>query len=387
MNVRSHCKTIRRPKKKRTSINTSLFTPPKNFNSPKMSGRNQETAGTILSQTSVTVPTPINTDKRWSLQSGQMSDFAPSSVPSSPQSMYRNSALFDRGVDIDSSRPTSPGSSIDPSSPQFQPFHRKRSSDASTRSFAAPMNFQPHNIIHEEKDGDVEGIQDLHTLSMPSLEDDISNSDNFHESELILTEEWQPTLRRSTSHESVLSIGGLDIHTCKSRPPTAIFRRPTRMGTPTSMMSIDTLTSSSTITAKPTLSRHGHDSTMYLRSSMGSAVSPDAQSINSSNSGTTESPGLGRKVGGWVFGRWGVSPVKSIGDLRNASHNPMPPNRIVSTPVPIDPMQAFMGRPRGVNQHGPIPGFLRKDKVPSQVRPIGVDRDALREILMGGDDG
>jgi hypothetical protein len=383
---------IRRPKKKRTSINTALFTPPKNFHAPRTPGRNQETTSTILSQTSVTVPTPLTPNNRWSMQSAQMSDFAPSSVPSSPQSMYRNSTLFDRGFDIDSSRPTSPGSSIDPMSPQFQPYHRKRGSEVSTRSFAAPMNFQPHNIIHEEEDCDVEEIQDLQTPSMPSLEDDMSPSDTSHDSESVMNEEWQPNLRRSTSHESILSIGGLDIHTLKSRPSQltitgngATLRRPTRLGTPTSMMSIDTLTSSSMITAKPTLSRQGHDSTMYLRSSMGATSSNgDARSINSSNSG--EDTGIGKKVGGWVFGRWGTSPAKYSGGLRTlASTTPTPhQKRVVSTPTPVDPLQAFMGRPPGVNQRGPIPGFVRKEKAPSQVRPTGVDHDALKEVLMEG---
>ena len=382
---------LRRPKKKRTSINTSLFTPPKNSQDPKMPGRNQETASTILSQTSVTVPTAITPNNRWSMQSAQMSDFAPSSVPSSPQSMYRNSTLFDRGFDIDSSRPTSPGSSLDPMSPQFHPFHRKRGSEVSTRSFA-PVNFHPHNVIHEEDDDDVEKIRDLQTPSMPSLEDDMSPSDASHDSEFVMTEDWQPSLRRSTSHESILSIGGLDLHTLKSRPSQltitgggATFRRPTRLSTATSILSVDTLTSSSMVTARPTLSRQGYDSTMYLRSSMGPNCNSDARSIISTNSGSSgERPGIGKKVGGWVFGRWGVSPAKSSGDLRNNSTNSAQQKRVVSTPAPVDPLQAFMGRPPGVNQRGPIPGFVRKEKAPSQVRPVAVDRDALKEILNEG---
>jgi hypothetical protein len=163
-----------------------------------------------------------------------------------------------------------------------------------------------------------------------------------------------------------------------------MLRRPARLGTPPSMMSIDTLTSSSMITARPTLSRQGHDSTMYLRSSMGAmSSSGDAHSINSSNSG--EGTGLGKKVGGWVFGRWGVSPAKSSGDLRKAAASQSPQQkRVVSTPAAVDPLQAFMGRPPGVNQRGPIPGFVKKEKAPSQVRPAGVDHDALREVLMEG---
>jgi len=382
-------KEIVRPKKKRTSLNGSLFTPPRNTQSPT-APRNLDTANAILSQTAVTIPTP-RTPKRWSVQSGQMSDFAPSSVPSSPQSMYRNSTLFDRGFDVDSSRPTSPGSSIDPMSPQFPPLrHRKRGSEVSTRSFVPPTNFQPDNVIHEE-DGDVEEIRDLQTpdLQTPSLEDDISPSDMSRESEYIqetdeeiFSSSFQPTLRRSNSHESILSISGLDIHTLKSRPSqltitrgNALLRPRSRIGTPTSMVSVDTV-----VTARPTLSRQGHDSSAYLRSSIGQNNS-DARSINSANSGDSPSSSLGNKLGGWVFGRWGVSPAKSSDNLRVPASPSRSQQRVASTPV--DPLKLVFGRAPGINQKGPIPGFVKRDvRAPSSVKPAAVDHDALREVLM-----
>jgi len=44
-----------------------------------------------------------------------------------------------------------------------------------------------------------------------------------------------------------------------------------------------------------------------------------------------------------------------------------------------------MGRSPGINQKGPIPGFIKKvEKAPSKVNPELVDHDALREILMEG---
>jgi hypothetical protein len=384
---------VRRPKKKRTSINTVL-TPPKIVSRPMTPVRSQETASAILSQTSVTIPTPI-TPNRWSTQSAQMSDFTPSSVPSSPQSMYRNNALFDRSFDLDSSRPTSPGSSVDPGSPQFPPpRHRKRGSEVSTRSFVAPSNFQPQ-VIHEEEDGDIEEVQDLKAPTVPlSLEDELTTSDIPNQSDLVagtLEEEWtpfQPSLRRSTSHESILSISGIDIHTLKMRPSqmtiTGRGLQPrSRVGTPTtSMSSVDTLTSSSMVTALPTLSRQTLNSSAYLRSSIGTSSSnSDVRSISSSHS---NEGGIGKKVGGWVFGRWGMTPAKSTSDLRS-SPGPLrpPPQRISSTP--IDPLKSHLARPPGINQNGPIPGFVKKtDKPPSKVTPEVVDRDALREILMEG---
>lgn len=373
---------LRRPKKKRTSLNTSLFTPPHHQRSP----RGSETANAILSQTSVTVPSPITPTNRWSMQSGQMSDFAPSSVPSSPQSMYRNSTLFDRGFELDSSRPTSPGSSIDPMSPQFAPLrHRKRGSEVSTRSFM-PTNFQPESVIHEEEDQDVEEIPSLQTPSMPSLDEDATESEESQESPFDPhNQDWispfQPTIRRSTSHESILSISGIDIHTLKSRPSqititgsNAFLRPRGRVSTPSTMTSIETVTAHSTIT------RNSYNSTAYLR-----GLAPpmsDTRSISSSTSNTSNE-GVSKKPSGWIFGRWGVSPAKSNDNLRAsflAASSPAP-KRVVSTPV--DPLQRFMGRPPGINQRGPIPGFIRKtDKAPSTVRPVVVDHDALRETLM-----
>jgi hypothetical protein len=391
----------RRPKKKRLSLNNSLFTPPQSI--PRKP-RGPDTANAILSQTSVTVPgsTP---DHRWSIYSGQ-SDFAPSSVPSSPQSTYRQSGLFDRGVDIDSSRPTSPGSSVDPMSPQFPPsYHRKRGSEVSTRSFVTPTNFQS-NVIHEEADGDVEEIDDLETPLPPAVEQNDPLERHFDPSSSDWNTSFPPTLRRSTSHESILSISGIDIHTLKSRPSqltirggNALLRPRNHLGTPTTVVSMDTITHSP-IVARPILSSQGHNSSAYLRSTFGSSnlAGSDANSIHSSNSGEANSVntnGIGTKLGGWVFGRWGMSPVKSTIAPSSAavptSQNPvvarLPAHRAVSTPVvpapSVDPLRAFMGRSPGINQKGPIPGYIKKDvKAPSRVKPESVDHDALREVLM-----
>jgi hypothetical protein len=384
---------IRRTKKKRTPINTAVFVPPRSSQYPGPPIRGGETASTILSQTSVTIPTPATPNSRWSVQSAQLSDFAPSSVPSSPQSIYRSGALFDRGFDIDSSRPTSPGSSIDPMSPQFQPSrHRKRGSEVSTRSFIPPMSFQTH-VIREEADNDVEEIQDLQTNTVPSLDEGTTPSESSNPTEPVeeRQDEWstsfQPTLHRSTSHESILSVSGLDIHTLKSRPSQLTITgrglqpRPS-LGSPSSTLSLSTLTSSSTVVARPTLSRQGHNSSAYLRSNIEAVSSSDTHSINSSGSNEES---IGKKVGGWVFGRWGMTPAKSSNDLRSASAAQSPTQQLVVT-SPVDPLRAFMGRAPGVNQKGPVPGFVKKtEKPPSNVQPDVVDRDALRDILTQAD--
>lgn len=402
----------RRPKKKRTSLNSTLFTPPRTISTPK-TPRSLDTSTTILKQTSVSIPSPITANNRWSAQSGQMSDFAPSSVPSSPQSVFRHSAMFDRGFDIDSSRPTSPGSSIDPMSPQFPPYrHRKRNSEASTRSFAALTTFQPH-VIHEERDDDVEELP-LHeagsTPSMPSLEDGFTPSDTSHEFFDPSSTEWDhgfhPSLRSSTSHESILSISGIDIHTLKSRPSQIIvtgsntlLRPRSRLGTSSTTMSMETITGPSLITARPMMSRQGHNSSSYLRSVSGTlrgSYNSDARSVSSSGSNSTDGPqsSVSNKLGGWVFGRWGASPKTSTSTSHlnpaQAQHRAVSTGSGIETPSKhggeVDPLRALMGRPPGINQKGPIPGFVKKiDRAPSQVKAVVVDHDALKAVLEGDD--
>ncbi len=378
---------VRRPKKKRTSLNTSIFTPPKP-QSPRTTFRGQETENAILSQTAVTVPQPT-TPNRWSIQSSQVSEFAPSSAPSSPQSAYRHSGLFDRGFDVDSSRPTSPDSSIDPMSPQLPPqlrqFHRKRGSEISTRSFTTALNFQSH-VIHEEEDVDVEELPGLQTPSMSPLDGETTTSNVSRDTDYLphdpedWTSDFHPSLRRSSSHESILSISGIDIHTLKSRPSqltitgsSALFRPKSRIGSPTTVVSIDTV-----VTAHPTLSRGRNSSASYLQSVRGQSAS---RSISSSHS----NEGIGVKLGGW-FGQWKVgTPAKSSGNLKPPPESSAPlsqPKPVASTTA-IDQAKLFMSRSSGINQPGPIPGFMfRTEKAPHQVEPKVIDRDALRDIFL-----
>ncbi|KAI9644080.1 hypothetical protein NHQ30_007432 [Ciborinia camelliae] len=395
----------RKSRKKRTSLNSSIFSPL--TGSPQSPQISRGTENAILSQTAVTVPSPINTNNRWSVQSGQLSDFAPSSVPSSPQSMYRNSALFDRNLDLDFSRPTSPTSSIDPLSPRVHPsYHRKRPSEVSTRSFAAISNFHQHNIIHEEEDDDdIRDVSVLQITDVPSLTDHSTNPTTSEVSDTI--DEWMPPQfghrqHRSSSLESIVSISGIDIHTLKARPSQinmtsigAVIRPRSRLSTPITTYSTETITSASMITAQPTLSRAGQSSTSYLRSNIGytnptRSPGSDRGSIRSSSSieGNSNRNSLGKKVGGWVFGRWGMSPAKSTNDLRSNSgaQIPIPPPviRAVSTPsisITPDPFRTVVGRAAGINQKGPIPGFRKTEKAPSKVIPDVVDRDALAEVL------
>ena len=89
---------LARTKKRRNITSPGLRTPSSGTQTPRtprtsgahsMQNGTELSAATILSQTSVTIP-PCQ-PQRWSLQSSQ----APSSLPTSPQSAFRSSSVFD----------------------------------------------------------------------------------------------------------------------------------------------------------------------------------------------------------------------------------------------------------------------------------------------------
>lgn len=69
---------------------------------------------------------------------------------------------------------------------------------------------------------------------------------------------------------------------------------------------------------------------------------------------------MGERVGGWVWGKWGVAPMASTGNLR---------------------AQAAVERVPGVNQFGAIRGLRPHVRVASGVRDAVVDKALLREAL------
>ncbi|KAH6665256.1 hypothetical protein EV126DRAFT_436316 [Verticillium dahliae] len=143
---------------------------------------------------------------RWSMFSEQQSDFAASSVPSSPQSTSHRFSMFDKAT------------------------HLKRPSEVSTRSISMPaklmiappaptLEVTQHHLgpepireeVHED-DTEIEEVPEIVTT-----EEEYSFS----------TDEEQPQrrLHRVISHESIMSLaGGLDIHTLKVRPSQLTLR-------------------------------------------------------------------------------------------------------------------------------------------------------------------
>lgn len=359
-------------------------------------------AATILSQTSTTVPSP-RAPRRWSAQSYGGSDFA-SSAPSSPQSNYRNSVLFDRmSMDqtMEYSRPTSPDSSIDPMSPAFQPSHRKKISEFSVNSSRTRSN----ETIHEESDIDVPEMSPLEDPKDElTVHDDSEIGTKSKPKEAFdpfASHHKAPTLRRSASHESILSIAGTDIHTLHSRPSqlsitkSGAFRRG-QMGPSSAVLSMEPALGTAELST-PNITIGASDSRALLRSTAGLPRRPGSSSSNETLRSIEVKKSTNNGGGGWIWGRWGISPKPShsLNSTTSSStpapfSNPEPPRqptRAVTMPIKRlkeneDPMKMMLGRSPGINQSGPVPGWRRPVKpAPSQVVPSRVDFEALREVL------
>ncbi|KAF2112100.1 hypothetical protein BDV96DRAFT_581119 [Lophiotrema nucula] len=404
----------RRPRKKRNSLTPTHFLPPNAQPDPAASAA-------ILSQTAVTIP---NTN-RWS----NATTLAPSSLPGSPVSTsHRGSSIYDRifsDVGYDSSRPTSPSDSVDMSSPMFGPSkydegisdqgdffkHRKRPSQslkppslATIRSASTPISFtaksspataiisavspqnslsnepfalspfmQPTAIIEEPEDTSAPGTDSLNSPAV-DVEDEISP----------LTE-IRPRLRRAASHESLISISGMDIHTLQSRPSQLLLSSSPRFATPTSGNSTNPILTPWTATATASMSKRNMDSSTLNRSLLYSTLANQKRGAPSRDKGSET---IGKKVGGWIFNKWGATPTPSRAvsetQPQQATSDTASVNSKDSAKTPTAKKEVPKLRPAGVNQSGPIWGFFDVPPTPTKVIVTDLDAEALGEALAEG---
>ena len=385
--------TPRRPKKRRNVL-TGVFTPPSGSQTPRTPGPHDcgtttpSSAATILSQTSVTIP-PLTQPPSWSLQSPlTRSSVAASTVPSSPQSAYRASSCFD---DFDNtleiSRPTSP-ESISSESHCFSAKHKKRMSDISQRSLSTPLVSKPRssspNVPSSHQDSG-KRRESFNEGGLPNLDttyfDHATIVEEPEEEPTALSvvspaspdttdsidgplQSFNPRLRRSASHESILSIAPPDIPTLRNQH-TRLLNSSKGLKSRTSLSitspRIEPVISSISATTNPSIPFRGHDSKSYNRSIL-SGVSSNSQD-------GPEKQTLGKRVGGWVWGKWGVAPMASTGNLVAKAAL----NGALEDPRKL--------RPTGVNQSGRVRGMGPPKRVPSKVKAEVIDERALREIL------
>ena len=389
----------RKPKKRRNVVTGGIFTPPSGLQTPRsprkshMQPQSPSSVATILSQTSVSVPPEFNPNtQRWSMQSSQTGhSFAPSSIPSSPRSDWRGSTVFDNISNImNPSRPDTPQSSC-PGSPPMRPrgatvddpIKPSRTFSIPTQSKWKPITATPSRAFsasHNPVQLPERSIFPKATVTPPG-------NNNAHppmsDSALKVIDDYMQhlnprPLHRSNSHDSLFSISGMDIHTtAPHNRPNRIFTNQIRPRNLSINLSTAALSSEHAI-AQPTPRRDTHSSEVRLHQlaqlNRRRSDSSNHQIADDDSGKSIKSPStIGERVGGWVWGKWGVAPMASTGNMR--------------AKAAVRERALVGARPSGINQSGPIVGFKVARKAPSKVVAERVDEGLLEETLGEGLEG
>ena len=329
--------STRRPKRLRNITSPGLRTPSSGTQTPRtmpaspyMRATPSSAAATILSQTSVTIPPPSEPyhSRHWSMQSSQAaSSVTASSFPNSPQSTFRNPSVFD-GIDDapDSSRPTTPGSTVF-GSPIVGPRQHKWSSDVSMRSMPTSAEASASQSISSRlQEAEMDGKdEDLDLKAFPLLEHSTIIEDPAEDSptrpstkdsglheyvddHFTSLQASRPRLHRANSHESILSTRNNHVPKLRSKGSQLLtsqgFTPRTSLGS--SSASVGPVTSSTSAVVQPSKTARGYNSSNYNRLLLSNNTTP-----NTSTQSTTaaEKSTLGKRVGGWISGRWGAMPT------------------------------------------------------------------------------
>ena len=327
-----------RPKKRRNITSPGVRTPASGTGTPqRMPSSNHmrptpaSSAATILSHTSVSIPSPSQDSHshRWSQASLQApSSTAASSLPGSPSSAFQDMSLFDRMDDtIDSSRPTTPGSTT-LGSPYLYPRRSKHDSDLHIRSLSTHASNAPQSISGVLEAADLDFKDDFidnptflllgHSTILEEPEDDAttrpSTKDSHFDHNIETYTPMQsmcPRLHRANSHESILSSHGVDIPKLRSKGSQYLgghgFTPRASLGASTA--SAGPITSSTEAVAYRHRTR-GYNTSEYNRLLLGTSPATSADSTGG------EKSTLGKRVGGWMFGKWGITPAISTSNLR-----------------------------------------------------------------------
>ncbi|KAL8671487.1 MAG: hypothetical protein Q9168_004001 [Polycauliona sp. 1 TL-2023] len=379
----------RRPRRRRLDSGTS--TPRSGLETPRTPWTPTRTqppssVATILSQTSVSIPPPHTSfSHRLSTQStNTRSSNGPPSELSSP-----HPSMFD--FLSDSSRPTSPDS-VDVFSPKLLTHRIKANTSAPQRGSPTALIVAPnsrktptipyHPPTNHDRHPPTSSASSSNTIIEAPEDDNDDDSNLSHlsaEAATPTSETYTPTpgLRRCTSHESMFSIAPLPQPPKQLRKQSSqLFRGAGGLKAKTSLgatsLTIGNASSSSSSSANaPKSAGNGR-----AASASGSgAMSTLSSSLQQSSAATGASNTLGKRVGGWVFGKWGVgvAPMASTGDLRakaaNSAREERPPKE---------------ERPPGVNQKGPLRTMKAAKRLSSHVEPVSVDEGLLQESLGEG---
>jgi hypothetical protein len=219
----------------------------------------------------------------------------------------------------------------------------------------------------------------------------------------------QFNLRKSASYESLLSVSGMDIHTLRDRPSQLLagyqsryFQRPPQRITAagTEISSTPPVISTTNITADKAslVARDSRQSSQSLLASVAAkSIMQPSTEVDTDGAGLSKKASIGSKVGGWVMGKWGIAPVSSADVLHTDTESIMSSTTESSaatiTTISSDRThQMRKNKPTqirntairgfGINQKGPIPGFLLPTSLPASSVAVHVDASVLdRELL------
>ncbi|KAK5033039.1 hypothetical protein LTR13_007004 [Exophiala sideris] len=247
--------------------------------------------------------------------------------------------------------------------------------------------------IAEQAESYLQPRRDLMTGSSCLTTPDLINIPEIH---------IRPSHHRSSSHDSLVSISGMDIHLAK-RPttstsqsstflkgnkayfalsPSAARRLPsaqplttvtefTALGTARSV-SADSIALASNASSKPQTPERSVSLSVEALSGIAGLPRPTRQEQQS-----PPPSGFSSLLGGWVRGKWGVAPTKSNVDLKSPTTPPAPVQSQAAT--------SFLfpsGRAPGINQRGAIAGLRPPRRLPcSGIEVKLVDHDSLKESL------
>lgn len=367
----------RRPKKKRYgSLMSGRATPPSGVSTPRssISYGVPSTTAAILQQTAASLP------------ASYQSTFA-FPGPSSPQSTNRASSIFDpvfSDAGQDSSRPTTPGTE-DPGSPTRFSLHSKRSSVSSSHVRRKPSAHRGRPSLDAIMDDSLEHLGGRSSAPIgPSSaipEEELDwNPEPFemHETDsgplsdlsedLPAANFGKTRLRRSNSHDSLLSVSGMDIHTLRSRPSQLLSSYSSRAFTTQAVLS-------------ESVAHADRPAILSQSSATGQSILSGVAAGHLQANGT-RSTSLTNRLG-WVFGKWGATPAPLVDDTSSRTPSiasgsdgkSMDDAQI--TPKAMPRLRSF-----GVNQSGPIPFFPPEVRAPPRPPVVNLlDQQGLEQVL------
>ncbi|KAI1925699.1 hypothetical protein LOZ65_002741 [Ophidiomyces ophidiicola] len=407
--------SLHRPQKKRRTIFPTLFeSPPKDSTGSPLSPNSRH----LTSPSTALGTPPLSTSANHWVD--QTPGLVFSSGPSSPRSTYKASSLFDRSdVGFDSSRPTSPESGF--ASPLSRPCHRKLPSDTSIRSVldqrwlddlpSIPLAFPRSRADSSSKpniltENDESGNKDGSFPGLPILEEHEDNADTracCAADDQVVMPLRSPQLHRSASHESLLSISGMDIHSTSEYLSNSFSHTVFVPKTPRRIASAGTIFSSTlpvtsltdVTVSKVSISKSKSPHSFLSSVAFSTIPSNTATSATSTVSKTYSEPQLCQdpqptniksRMGSWILGKWS-SPLRPT--ARPDSVNPSASTVFTSSLLSSSPAskesarwpEMPLFRSPGVNQKGLILGLRPPEKTPISLHPETIDEALLRESL------